>query len=153
LKEKLLRKKRERIQEKQQEEVKVELDNYSDDEYDTQKRFKVILYHTFLRLLHVSSSKSVLKDKQIKHTATNQRPMGRRSRTPEAPVIRRGVTPPRRKREKSPKNERRRSPSPYDPYYGKEAELKKKKVSRSPSPVRNFELAGNGKKIHVFLIS
>jgi hypothetical protein len=56
LKEKLLRKKRERIQEKQQEEVKVELDNYSDDEYDTQKRFKVILYLTFLRLLHVSSS-------------------------------------------------------------------------------------------------
>jgi hypothetical protein len=56
LKEKLLRKKRERIQEKQQEEVKVELDNYSDDEYDTQKRFKVILYHTFLRLLDVSSS-------------------------------------------------------------------------------------------------
>jgi hypothetical protein len=51
LKEKLLRKKRERIQEKQQEEVKVELDNYSDDEYDTQKRFKVILYLTFLRLL------------------------------------------------------------------------------------------------------
>ena len=46
-----MRKKRERIQEKQQEEVKVELDNYSDDEYDTQKRFKVILYLTFLQLL------------------------------------------------------------------------------------------------------
>ena len=44
LKEKLLRKKRERLQEKQQEEVKVELDNYSDDEYDTQKRFKVLFY-------------------------------------------------------------------------------------------------------------
>ena len=94
-----------------------------------------------------------LKDKQIKHTVTIQRPMGRRSRTPEAPVVRRGVTPPRRKREKSPKNERRRSPSPYDPYYGKEAELKKKRVSRSPSPVRNFELAGNGKDFHVFMIS
>ena len=51
LKEKLLRKKRERIQEKQQEEVKVELDNYSDDEYDTQKRFKVILYLLFLQFL------------------------------------------------------------------------------------------------------
>ena len=80
--------------------------------------------------------------------------MGRRSRTPDAPVMRRGVTPPpRRKREKSPKNERRRSPSPYDPYYGKEAELKKKRVSRSPSPVRNFELAGNGKNFMCFLIS
>lgn len=43
LKEKLLRKKKERLQEKQQEEVKVELNDYSDDEYDTQKRFKVFL--------------------------------------------------------------------------------------------------------------
>ena len=58
LKEKLLRKKRERIQEKQQEEVKVELDNYSDDEYDTQKRFKVILYLLFLQFFHTSSLKS-----------------------------------------------------------------------------------------------
>ena len=41
LKEKLLRKKKERLQEKQQEEVKVELNDYSDEEYDTQKRFKV----------------------------------------------------------------------------------------------------------------
>merc|ERR1711962_588729 len=78
LKEKLLRRKLERQAEEAKKDIKLE--DFSDEEYDTHRRFQ---------------------EKQIKHTTTMQRPMGRRSRTPEAKRGR-GITPspPRRKTKK-----------------------------------------------------
>jgi len=91
LKEKLLRRKLERQAEEAKKDIKLE--DFSDEEYDTHKRFQ---------------------EKQIKHTTTMQRPMGRRSRTPEAKRGR-GVTPspPRRKKKQTDvKKEEPRTPSP-----------------------------------------
>lgn len=139
MKEKLLRKKLERQAEEAKKDVKLE--DFSDEEYDTHKRFQ---------------------EKQIKHTTTMQRPMGRRSRTPEAKNNRRGVTPspPRRKKKyESVKKEERYSsereaftppPEKYRRYFKtfsfiilmpisrsrSDSRGRSKRKNRSPSPDR-----------------